>query len=60
MALIRRWYKEKRVVDMDIEELDKYARRKNIVSERGKSSPERLSSSPEEFQKSSSPFSLER
>jgi len=45
---------------MDIEELDKYARRKNIVSERGKSSPERLSSSPEEFQKSSSPFSLER
>jgi len=60
MALIRRWYKEKRVVDMDIEELDEYARRKNILSERGKSSPERLSSSPEEFQKSSSPFSLER
>jgi len=50
-----------KVVDMDIEELDKeYDRHENLASESEKSSPERLSSSPEEFQKSFSPFSSER
>merc|ERR1712183_1224189 len=46
---------------MDMEELDKeYDRHEDLVYESWKSSPERLSSSPEEFQKSFSPFSSER